>query len=437
MGKGDTVMNDRVFYNCLEVKTSLSGTGKPFWDELAKRHGYKNGNVLRLAFNRERKVRGIKSKTNADVGESTTYQEGNGYINIICSSERVKSKEDIIAEFNIDTDKWHLDSFEVKTSEGYRKDRQVEWDVEDQKVIHGKVRDSGKMLIVPLYHVKAKFVEKTLEHLSLEDVEKVFEKKEFLLPNLLKLKYAPSDEVLEVNVMDLHFGSDANHSPEKRFANAIDDVVERVGKRSFEKIYLALLGDIYHYDNMNRTTSAGTVVTTNGLTPYEIVDMGVDVLITNILKLVEIAPLEVIFVPGNHDPMSGYALIKVIEAYFKDEEKIIFDATHKSRKYRLLGKSLVGWMHGDMPKNRAMSWLQVEASHEWGEALYREIHSGNFHSQSGKEDGGVILRYLPGMTDIDEWHYNKGYVGAVRALTSFVWHKEMGLREQWFTNITG
>lgn len=431
-------MRDEIFQDCYNRYLNEAGKNKPYWNELAEKWGYSNGEILRSKFKNERERRGIPPKgetVSGGAAENTSYKESDNSIYVVCSSERIKTKADVIKEFNINTDIWELDSFEIKTSEGYRKDRKVQWTVQNGIAINGQVNDTGKMLVVPLYHTKTRFVKKTLNHISVEDVTKILQDKQIELPVIAPNNYQPLGEVLEINVMDLHFGSDANHSPEKRFSEAIDDVIDRIGTRKFSKVYLCSLGDIFHYDNVNRTTAAGTIVTTNSMKPYEVLDLGIDVFVNNILKLVSVVPVEILFIPGNHDPMNGYALIKVLEAYFMDYDNVKIDVGHSSRKYRLIGNSLVGWMHGEMPKSRASQWLQVEASEEWGRSKYREIHSGNFHSQETKEDGGVILRYLPGMTDIDEWHYSKGYVGAVRAMVSFVWDLDRGLREQWFTSV--
>ena len=37
---------------------------------------------------------------------SSTYEEKNGFINIVCASPRVLSVEDILDQFNIDEDVW-------------------------------------------------------------------------------------------------------------------------------------------------------------------------------------------------------------------------------------------------------------------------------------------------------------------------------------------
>lgn len=426
-------MRDEVFQDC--YNRYLAGDRK-YWPELAEKWGYKDGETLRSRFRHERERRGISPKeTNANIEmESNTYKEDDKAIYITTSSEVSLTKQEIIDEYKIDTDIWEVGPFEVKTSWGYRKDRQSDWKSVNG-VATGTSKDSGKLVLVKFYNTKVKFIRKNMSHISLDDVRRIIENKKVTIPDITPKNYVPLGECLEVNVMDLHFGSDANHSPEKRFGEAIDDVVKRIGKRKFSKVYLCLLGDIFHYDNLNRTTASGTIVTTNSMTPYSVLDLAITVFVENILKLASLLPVEILFIPGNHDPMNGYALIKVLEAWFKDKKNISIDAGHKSRKYRLIGNSLVGWMHGEMPKSRASQWLQVEASKEWGKSKFREIHSGNFHSQETKEDGGVILRYLPGMTDIDEWHYSKGFVGAVKAMISFVWDVDEGLREQWFTSV--
>jgi len=277
---------------------------------------------------------------------------------------------------------------------------------------------------------------KTINDINYSEIVEMFKKKESIAPLILsKPKSSKSQEVLEIDICDLHFGSDANHSPEERFEEAISDVILRIGDRKFDKIYAPVLADVYHYDTFSKTTTAGTIVTTNGMSPYDVFDLGIDSFTRVIGKLSEIAPIEVLYIAGNHDRMSGYYLIKTLEALFSQNKYVTFDSSHESRKYRVIGNSLVGWMHGDIPKNRATDWLQVEAREEWGRTRYSEIHSGNFHSQSGKEEGGTILRYLPALTNMDQWNYDKGFVGSVRSMTSFVWHKELGLREIWYSNV--
>jgi len=423
-------MRDEVFNACLKAQASGE---KSFYPRLADEFDYKSPEALRSAFRKEKKKRGMYSQSD---DERTTYEQGDDYINIVCSSKRIKTKEDVIKEFGIDVTKWRIEKFVVRTDEAWRKDRKVQWKVTDGKVTHGDVDDSGKILLVPLTRVEVRFVPITIDDISFSDIVNMITKKTYITPLVTKsYKYDKSDEVLEIDVCDLHFGSDANHSPETQFERSISDVISRIGDRKFSKIYLVLLADIFHYDTFLKTTTAGTIVSTDGLSAYDIFDLGINSFVRVISKLSEIAPIEVPYIGGNHDRMSGYYLVRTLEAFFKDNKNVSFDSKHKTRKYRVIGNSLVGWMHGDIPKGRATDWLQVEAREEWGKTRYSEIHAGNYHHQEGKEGGGTVLRYLPALTNVDQWHYDKGFVGAVRSMTSFVWHKELGLREIWYSTL--
>jgi hypothetical protein len=418
-------LREEVFQDCYEHWVSSLGN-KPFWGELAKRWGYKSGEELRDKFKNERNKRGIKSKNFVEhhSDEDITYQESSTknvdgtYTSdklVEMFEENLKDDVFLLNAHGFDPKKWTL-----------------VW--AKSNLWHGPTK-AGKQV---MYQSKITVRPKEMDDISYTDVMEMFKKKEYITPFNLERKSEKdvlSGEYLEIDVCDLHFGSDANHSPEKRFEDAIADIIDRIGDRKFDKIYFPLLADIFHYDNFQKATTGGTIVTTDGLSPYDIFDLGIESFVRVIGKLSEISPVEVLYIAGNHDRISGYHLVKLLEAFFKDSSNVTFDSEHKSRKYRVIGTSLVGWMHGDMPKARASNWLQVEAREEWGKTRYSEIHSGNFHSQSGKEDGGVVLRYLPALTNIDQWHYDKGYVGATRSMVSFVWDKELGLREIWYSNV--
>ena len=57
--------------------------------------------------------------------ETSDVQYGRDFINIVCASKRLLSEEDLIKQFGIDKTKWEIDVIEVKSFEGYRKDKKV------------------------------------------------------------------------------------------------------------------------------------------------------------------------------------------------------------------------------------------------------------------------------------------------------------------------
>jgi hypothetical protein len=82
--------------------------------------------------------------------------------------------------------------------------------------------------------------------------------------------------------------------------------------------------------------------------------------------------------------------------------------------------------------------MPIEARKDWGETLFAEIHAGHFHSeQAVKEENGVIVRYLSSPSGSDNWHYESGYVGAIKKAQSFVWDKNKGMELMINTSVTG
>ena len=139
--------------------------------------------------NRCRKYFSVAGDKGAVGVEENTYQEDDRFINVITSSRRLLTKEEVIEQFKVDTSKWEVDSFEVKTSEGYRKDRQVEWHVAGGEVISGDVSDSGKMLVVPMYHIRVKFRRKTDEIRVRTAIDEMKEESLNYAPKYPKIKY--------------------------------------------------------------------------------------------------------------------------------------------------------------------------------------------------------------------------------------------------------
>jgi hypothetical protein len=88
-----------------------------------------------------------------------------------------------------------------------------------------------------------------------------------------------------------------------------------------------------------------------------------------------------------------------------------------------------------MAKGNLTEWLQTEARKEFGATKHAEIHAGHLHSSQTIDKSGIIIRHLPTITGASAWEYGKGYYSANKALTSFVWDKENGLREIWLSGI--
>lgn len=437
-------MEEHIYKACLNKEENNKS-----WSELAEEFGYDNPERLRGLFRREKERRTrvnesvefskeIDKSEMEDVSdEKKSYTETDNNIQIVCASPRIKTREDVIKEFGIDESVWKIDKFTIATSENYRKDRKVQWEVKDGVVVNGQVDDSGKILIVPMYHTKTTLVRKNQNDISFSNIETLFEKLSFRSPVVEKIKQRKEEvgKVLEVVLTDVHVGNDSSiQQTNKKLDSILSQLLERIEGRSFEKILLIQLGDLLHFDGYGRTTTGGTVVTTS-VNYYKMWESGVTMLVNFIEALASRVPVEMINIFGNHDTVSSFTAGKALEYYFKNNQNVTIDNGHDERKYRKIGRSLVGFVHGDMPKNNIYSLLQREARRMFAETSFFELHLGHLHHDHSFEKDGVIIRYLPTIAETDEWHKRQGYTGNKKCAVCFVWDEYNGLEEQWWINI--
>ncbi len=408
---------------------------------MADEFGFSSKESVRSQFKRERKKRGdapvstIEHSDELEERERTTYTESDDSIHVVCDSKRIKTRQDIIEFFNIDETVWKIKEFTVRTSEGYRKDRKVDWHVKYGKVSSGDVEDSGKILIVPMIHTETKFVRKETNEISFSEIDSFFENiKTKELPQIQSSsrQYKPGGLVLEIALADVHVGNESISFDElqKRVVGLVDEIKRKTKGLVLEKILLVQLGDIFHFDTYGRTTTAGTLIT-YGSNQTTMFDNGVNLMIWVIQELSSISKVELVNIYGNHDKSSAYMLGKTLEAYFRSDENVIIDTAPAMRKFRKIGVSSVAFVHGDMPKNNIYDIFQKEAREVFGETKYSEIHLGHLHHEISLEKSGVILRWLPSITIPDQWHKDNGYTGAKQGTQCFLWDKETGSCDIW------
>ncbi|MDD4564821.1 MAG: hypothetical protein PHE79_05020 [Eubacteriales bacterium] len=293
--------------------------------------------------------------------------------------------------------------------------------------------------------------------IDISEIDKYFEKKKFKYDKPLTnpLRYDPKGEVIEINLPDLHSGllawrketgTDYDiHITKDRFFKCLYDIKERCEGKKFKKIIFVTLGDLLHFDNDNQTTSKGTFQQADGRLA-KIFDATLDMLIDGITLLGEIAPVEVIYIKGNHDEVTGYTLLKATEKAFRNDKNITFDTEPNPQKFKLIGKVLIGWTHGNMPKQNMGAWLQGTAKKEYGQSEFAEVHAGHFHSQKviekkpvnynqTDEQNGIVIRYLPTISSASYWEHRQGYAKNVKTVMSFIWNEKTGLRAMWYSNI--
>lgn len=367
------------------------------------------------------------------------------------TDDDIRTEKDLFKRFPIDENEWQVERIVRGKSTGYRKDRSVEWKVRDGQVEYGEVHDSGKLLIKPFFSIKVFLKRKTQEirnKLAIDDLKSDLKNFAVSYP---KIKYPKTESgmLFEIEVPDLHIGKltweeESGESSDlklqsKRAIETLTNLLAHARNYPIEKILFPIGNDYFNVDNQFNTTSHGTPQQedTRWRKTFRV---GRTLAIQMIDLCACIAPVDVLIVPGNHDEERSFYLGDALECWYHTNSNVHIDNSAQKRKYYLYGKLLLGLTHGYHEKlDKLQNIMPVEAPEMWAKSKFREWHTGDKHHRvdavyKTNEQIGVVVRILRSLSPNDAWHYDKGYVGALRASEAFLWDREQGLIAQ-FTSV--
>lgn len=215
---------------------------------------------------------------------------------------------------------------------------------------------------------------------------------------------------------------------ERLWRKVISDLIVKATRfGSIENIVFPVGQDFFHFDTPRATTTAGTQLDTD--TRWQkMFRKGVELLVWAIEELAQVATVNVMWVPGNHDQMLSYAAVIGLYQRYSDSDRVTVDTTATSRKYILFGKNLIGYSHGDKEGKRLQGLMQIEAPDLWGKSIFREFHIGHLHTEMTTTNNGIIFRQISAITASDAWHGENGFLGSTRQAQAFIWDKNLGLQ---------
>jgi hypothetical protein len=186
------------------------------------------------------------------------------------------------------------------------------------------------------------------------------------------------------------------------------------------------LGDQFHADSQNNTTTAGTTVDVDGRWA-KIQQVGLRAMLYCIGRLLERHERVVVRINrGNHDKHASYALSLMISCYFHNEPRVEVDLSPAAVWYMQFGQVLLASTHGDTIKgDKLMGVMAADRPQEWGSTKHRYWFVGHIHHSDIKEYPGGIVEYLRTLAPGDAWHHGQGYRSG-RDMRLVVMHKEFG-----------
>lgn len=255
-------------------------------------------------------------------------------------------------------------------------------------------------------------------------------------PRLLELIRQDGKYALEIDLADIHIGALSWHAEtgedndykitQANIRRIISQARELIEIYPIEKVYLCFLGDFFHVDTEEGTTTKGTKVDFD-TRPKKMIQKGYEVIMA-IIEAVAMVPTEVKWIPGNHSRNIEFAVFYAMPIIYQNAKHISFDVGPRGRKAFMYGDVLVGLEHGEISKENRYTWLQVEYREEWGRSRYAEIHSGHLHHEEVQTKGGIRRRTNPTPKPVDNYEYNEGYVGTPKEVLCYLWDKQEGLK---------
>jgi hypothetical protein len=390
------------------------------WSELAETWGYISGEALRSKFKKYRKSVG-------DIDKNIITEEIENIPNYKSSTELKNDGSQVSDKLISMSENESKDPEFILKSHGYNPKlfslisaKNSIWNVNTKN-------DGIKVLYSSRIAVKPK-----TEYLwNEEDIKNIFsnlktnKNKIDIQPLQYKqngklLIFAPSDFHYNLLSEQLATGNEYNlEIAENIFYYILNDLINRVKDNNFEKVLFILGNDFMNADNLNGTTNHNTPQD-NCSNWFSVINKATQLIIDGIDTLTNIAPVDIVYVPSNHDTHSMFGIMQTINAYYRNDNNVSVDCSPLPRKYYKFGSTLLALSH-DMKVKDALQIITSEAKSLWSNCKHIVCFLAHLHQSMIYEKQGYLeIMRLPCVSGFSRWSNDKGYIQVEKKNQSFI-----------------
>ena len=339
---------------------------------------------------------------------------------------------------NITTLEEALDAAEV--------DRKA-WDV-DRHVINfwdtSMRNNDGEPIAVRNYQIKVWLRRRAPVEIGVDRAIRRLEKRRKASPLRIP-KAKPKGQVMAVfGAVDIHYGKYA-WAPETGGHNwdlgrareahrqATLDTIRKTAAFGIARWVVPVGNDALHFQNPEGTTPrSGNVLDIDGRIA-KVEEEAFLGHVESVELLLQVAPVDLLYVPDNHAPVAGRWLTRTMREHFRGNDHVTVDVSPARRKAVEWGANLIGFTHGheikiaDLPRLMADEWPEA-----WARCRYRDWITGDKHHSkkltylSTDSRGSTTVRILPALCATDAWHYEHGFTGGHPMAESYLYHEIEG-----------
>ena len=247
-----------------------------------------------------------------------------------------------------------------------------------------------------------------------------------------KAEKVVGEDIAVVGISDLHymkqcFDDNGNDSYNREItvevlnkANAsLIGKMLRYGKPS--KFIIPAGTDNLHVDGISHMTTAGTPQARQTTGDWEVhIKNYVELFMQMVERYAQIAPVELIVMPGNHDYQTSRMLGVLLEMTYKNHPRIkVIHRPTAVRIYRQYGKVCHIYSHGEgeslAKQDRTIHSKYLAEAKAQGvnlqEVEFITYYHGHIHTEETKDNSGITRVAFPSLATEDQWHKLAGYVG--------------------------
>lgn len=388
----------------------------------------------------------------------TTYEQKSGSIEISAYHQKdsgpkwlnVKNPDELLKACEIDTELWMIDTCRVSSSDVTMRLRRYNKET-------GERLDDEPITYTNM-HVSISLKRKSVSERSVEGLcNQLLQSK--WKPAIVKYKTTKDPVLLEWCPYDQHhgmlaWGPEVDDSwdlklSEEFFDKAAVDVLNKARPYNVAQVLIPIGQDWFHCNDPDYQTPQGKHRLDIEGRLIKVFETGYWSLFRGIERFRRIAPVHLIWVPGNHDPETSYYLVRALASHYMDVDGkfnrgVTVDFAPRSRKLYRWGDSAIGFSHpqrkSDWEKQRGI--FSEVFKHEWADANHHEIHTGHLHKimelqfmTADTLGSHTTIRMLPSLCASDKWHWEQGFVDKNRASASFIWAEKGGLICQFTTRV--
>jgi len=272
-----------------------------------------------------------------------------------------------------------------------------------------------------------------------------------------KIHYTPVNSdwlktMIEFNFYDLHIGKLGQHAETRdgnydnkicieRFNYALEDLIVKTKHFNIERILVPWGHDFFNSDIVTAgvTTTAGGTAQHNDIRDFKMWTIGRDLSLVMVERLKEIAPVDVVIIPGNHDEKKMFYLGDLLYCVYKNDKNVNVDIRPTKQKYYRYGNTLLGLTHSVGGRNapteaRLLQLMPAEreSRYDFADTEFHEWHVGHIHHGTKKsqvdfkDHQGIVIRSMRSLSSNDAWHTDNGYIGAVKGAEALAFNYKTG-----------